>query len=177
MNEPTNEPRLVARADVTLPALHVAGLSCRTHNGEAARTIPALWGRVFAAGLPARAPGIIPFAGEGSAAPLVAVYHAYESDHRGPYTLTIGVAVASAAVVVKAVPELQVVTVPAQRAAHLVAAGQRPAAVFGAWAHVWSHLTPRRTFAGDLELYWPELGEEGPVELYVGVRQGGLTPA
>jgi predicted transcriptional regulator YdeE len=124
---------------------------------------------VLAAGLPARLPGVPAGLPDGAGVPLVAVYHSYESDHRGPYTLTVGVPV-SGPVALPDVPELAVVAVPAQRCAHLSADGERPRAVFGAWVHVWEALTPRRSFRADLEVYRPERGDTGAVELYVGLR-------
>lgn len=155
---------LVSHADVSIPAFRIAGVSVRTHNDEAMRTIPALWARAMAIDF-TRLPRKAGLFGKDEI-PLIALYSEYESDHTGAYTLTVGVPIGEGAID----RELEAREVRAGLRSHLEAKGPKPQALWNAWQHVWNELTPRRTFADDLEVYWPSRGEGGAVDLYISVR-------
>jgi predicted transcriptional regulator YdeE len=160
-----NEPLVTVRPDCDLDPFTLAGLSIRTDNAEAARSIPALWQRVMAEDLLRTIPGAIPLApASGDEIPLVALYDDYESDHRGPYTLTVGVPVRSGAGLD---PKLAIRAVARSRYAHVEAGGPPGPAVWNAWAWVWRELTPRRAFTADFELYLPSRIASGPIDLFL----------
>src|SRR5687768_6854716 len=91
-NDKDQRPTIKALPDRRLPPLRLAGLSIRTSNAEAARTIPALWERARSRGWEEAVPDAV--AWEGTEVPMVALYSDYESDHNGAFTLTVGVPVA-----------------------------------------------------------------------------------
>jgi len=157
---------IIVRDELALPAFAIAGLSIRTSHAHAANAIPALWQRVMAADLPrALARWTAPLAITGDEIPLIALYDRYQSDHTGPYDLTVGVPVRDDA---GAIEGLVVRAVPAQRYARVEAIGPTGVAVFAAWQRVWAELTPRRAFTSDLEVYRPSRADR--VELAIALR-------
>jgi len=143
MNEQTSE-RLV-----------VVGFAARTSN-DAERDperaqIGALWGRVMSGALdavPRREP----------AGRIVAVYHDYESDHTGAYSIVVGTTVIGT-IMDRAndVPD-GMVTVPAARCAVFEARGQMPDALIEKWGEIWNAFegpATKRAFTTDVELHAP----------------------
>ncbi len=101
----------------------------------------------------------------GDGAP-VAVYDSYESDHMGPYTLTVGCSAASDG---KAPTGGATADVPAgSYLVYSVGSGEMPAALMAAWQQVWGDFTSGdfpyvRTFVCDFEQH----GEK--TEVFIGV--------
>jgi predicted transcriptional regulator YdeE len=137
-------------ANLHRPGFVVVGIQVRTSNREemnpGTARIPGLWARWAnqAADLPPR-----------TDATLYAVYSDYESDHLGPYSLTIGHAVAPETA---APPEMSRVVVPAGRYAVLTSRrGAMPGVVREAWQRAWAasdvELGGRRAFTVDYEVY------------------------
>lgn len=152
----------VAALSASLPAFTVVGLSIRTHNAEAATTIPALWGRVERE-LFARRPVDALTAPGG----LIAVYAEYASDHTGPYTLTIGFPVPTSHVA----PEgLERVVIPAADYARYEVTERAPAGIFGAWQRVWGDRSFERAFTVDLEVYPADFAAGGLPALFIAKR-------
>ncbi|GII91712.1 GyrI-like domain-containing protein [Sinosporangium siamense] len=129
----------------------VVGYAVRTSNAEemdpSRAKLPGLWRRALEPGAFAHVPGRI-------ADNLYAVLSDYHSDHHGPYTQIVGVAVRSAA----ALPEGMVAArVPAARSILVEARGPMPQALVEAWQRVWKHTesggTPPRAFTTDLEIH------------------------
>ncbi|WP_084963199.1 GyrI-like domain-containing protein [Thermoactinospora rubra] len=142
--------------------LLVVGFAVRTTNAEEAdparARLPRLWQRAAQPGAFAHVPGRVD-------ENLYAVLTDYESDHHGPYTQVVGVAV-------RAVPKLPegmvAVRVPAGACLKVEARGPMPGALIEAWQRLWKHTEsggqPARSFATDLEVHHP-----GGVDLYVAV--------
>lgn len=142
----------------------VAGPKTRTRN--AAETDPTtaqiggLWQRYMEGGGPAAVSG-------GLDAPVtVAVYHEYESDHTGEYTLRVG----SPAVHVDV--ETETSEVPDGSYLLFEATGPMPDALVETWQRIIAYFegdTPyRRVYQADFELHDHSTPER--VEVYVGVR-------
>lgn len=132
----------------------IAGLVTRASN-EDPSPIGALWGS---------------FMGQASElgvdAPPIAVYHDYESDHRGEYSLLVGVPVRA----LDAVPEgWRTIELPPQSClAFRVPDGPMPDALIETWQTIWDHFDDNcpleRTFTTDVELH------ADPVEILIAVR-------
>jgi predicted transcriptional regulator YdeE len=144
-------------------SLLVGGITVRTTNRDeanpASAKLPAQWGRFFAEGLAERIPNRLPDS------PVYGVYSAYESDHKGAYDLTAGVAVLQAS----DNPEFTSVEIASGPYLVFEARGAMPAVVIETWRAVWQyfedHPEVRRRYATDFEVY------RGPdeVAIHVGV--------
>jgi predicted transcriptional regulator YdeE len=158
---------------VSLSSFDVVGLAVRTTNQEAATTIPALWARVMAEVLPHRPEDALDEPGA-----LVAVYDAYESDHTGPYTLTVGFPIKPDSMSGRPrplPPDWTRVQVSAADYARFPVEADGPSGIFGAWERVWKDTALPRTFRSDLEVYPARSEEEGAgrPEVLIGVRDLG----
>jgi len=151
--------------EVERPATRVVGLAVRTTNAAeadpASARIPGLWRRVLEEGVPQR------ISGRTRPGVLAAVYTAYDTDERGPYTLVVGAEVDADAPLP---PGLTAITVPAARYRRFAARGTMPAALVETWGRIWSVFArgdgPRRAFTCDVELH---MGPEA-ADVYVAVR-------
>jgi predicted transcriptional regulator YdeE len=153
---------------VDRPGFVVAGIQVRTSNRDEMdplrARIPGLWSRWenVAADLP----------GERQEA-LFAVYSDYESDHQGPYSLTLGYRVKPG---VATPPGMARVEVPSGRYAVVISRrGPLPAIVQEAWQRIGrlteAELGGRRTFRVDYEVYDERSREpaQAEVEIDLGV--------
>lgn len=143
----------------------VVGIALRTSEETAAEDIPAFWQRFMQEGTAAALPH------RSDDASVYAVYCDYESDHRGAYTMVLGVAVDAAAA---APAGTRSVSVPRGRYARFVAEGDPSRVVWETWVHIneaWSRRRERRYLA-DFERYAPDAMSEGKVrvEVLVGLR-------
>jgi predicted transcriptional regulator YdeE len=141
--------------------LTIIGLAIRTGADSAARDIPGHWQRFLGEGLPGRLPS--------SDGAIYAVYCDYQADHRAPYTMVLGVAVAADADVG---PGLRRVRVPAGRYASVIAEGPPAEAVWRAWSWIneaWPERA-RRRYIADLERYAP--GAMAPDRVIAELRVG-----
>jgi predicted transcriptional regulator YdeE len=146
--------------------LTIIGCATRTRPEAAASDIPALWQRFRQEGVAARL--------QASDAFLYALYCDYESDHRGAYTMVLGVACAADA----PVPEgMRRVRVPAGRFARFPVAGNPAEVVWKAWAYIngegagaWGRGVERRYIA-DFERYAKISMTEAEADLCVGLLQ------
>lgn len=128
--------------------LVVIGLPLRTSPERAVTEIGPHWQRFMREGI---ASTIAAKAGD---AHLYAVYCDYESDHRGPYTMVLGVAVEPDTVVP---PGLRRVRVPVGRYASFAAKGDPAQVIWQTWTYVSSEWKERerRRFIADFERYAP----------------------
>ncbi|MGW4422702.1 GyrI-like domain-containing protein [Streptosporangium sp. NPDC004631] len=147
---------------VDRPEMLVVGHAVRTSNAEEMEQgrgrLRTLWARAGAPGAFAHVPGRVD-------ENLYAVLTDYESDHHGPYTQIVGVAVRSAA----ALPEGMVaVRVPGVQALKLEARGPMPGALQEVWQWLRKHTesggAPPRAFTTDVEIHHP-----GGVDVYAAI--------
>jgi predicted transcriptional regulator YdeE len=142
------------------PSLLVLGFTIRTSNADAMSAIPPFWARARSA----RLPDTVPNAAPGGV--LVAAYTEYERDHRGAYTMWIGVPITR---VPDRIPDdMRTLEVPTGRYAIFEAKGDPQIAVPKTWAHIWDTWPDRaqRRFDVDIELHDPG---RGVIEIRVGV--------
>ncbi len=142
--------------------LTIVGLAIRTRPEAASADIPALWQRFFAEGIAARLPA--------TGAEVYALYCDYEGDHRGAYTMVLGVAVDAAA---KLPDGLRRVRVPAGAFARFSLSGDPAQVVWRAWAHVngdWADKAERR-YVVDFERYTRITPGDVDAEICVGLLQ------
>ena len=144
--------------------LVIIGIALRTSPATAAADIPAFWQRFLQEGIPAGLPR------RNDDASVYAVYCDYESDHRGPYTMVLGVA-AGATTPVPA--GRRRVRVPQGRYARFVANGDPHQVVWKAWMHIneqWDR-RDRRRYLADFERYPADStsGQEIHADVVVGL--------
>lgn len=136
--------------------LVIVGLAIRTSPATAGADIATAWQRFMSEGTAQRVERDPADAG------LYAVYCDYQSDHDGPYSMVLGMAVDAKAPVPAG---LRRVRVPAGPYAHFVASGDAGKAVWELWSHVngvWEKPGTRRYIA-DFERYAPDAMADGKV--------------
>lgn len=140
--------------------LTILGLALRTRPEDAAQDIPALWQRFFAEGVPGKLPAL--------GAEVYALYCDYEGDHRGAYTLVLGVAVAPDA---ELPAGMRRVRIPAGRFARFAVSGDPAQVVWQAWSHIngaWANQGERR-YTVDFERYTKLAPGDVTAEICVGL--------
>lgn len=161
------QPTTTGHESIEVPALRVVGISIRTTNRAEAEAetgqgpIAQLWQRFTSLSLGNRIPN--PYvSGE-----IVAVYHNYESDEKGEFTLTIGPRVTS----LHRVPDdLDGIEVPFQTYARFTVEGPPDRAIADAWQKVWG-MGLDRAYTFDLEIYQPGgTPEQTNAEILVALR-------
>ena len=148
----------------TRETLAVVGFAARTSNDAESdperAQIGGLWGRVFSSGLDA-----IPH--REAAGRIASVYHEYESDHTGPYSIVVGAVVDS----IDGVPDGMVaLTVPAARCAVFEARGELPGALIAKWMEIWDAVPAEgtvRAYGFDVELHAPD---GSAADIWIAVR-------
>ncbi|MCW5831651.1 MAG: GyrI-like domain-containing protein [Labilithrix sp.] len=125
--------------------LVIVGIALRTSPESAATDIPAFWQRFLREDVATR----IPAKRDGS---VYAVYCDYESDHRGPYTMVLGVRTPEAAEIPAG---MRRVRVPAGKYTSFVVKGDPAEVVWRTWNHVNTEWTDRhrRRYLADYERY------------------------
>jgi predicted transcriptional regulator YdeE len=146
--------------------LVIVGLAIRTSPAAAGADIAAVWQRFMSEGTAQRLERDL------ADASVYAVYCDYQSDHDGPYSMVLGVAVHANAPVPAG---LRRVRVPAGPYARFVASGDMGTAVWEVWSHVngvWERPGTRRYIA-DFERYAPDAMADGKVtaDVMVGLAQ------
>lgn len=139
-------------------AIHVVGIELRTHNGEAAQTIPPFWQRFGAQRVLEALPRTC-------SPDVLAVYTHFAHagvDNDGPYSLVIGAEVPPEAEVPAGM--VRVVVPASQRAVFPVPSG-RPDLVGAAWQDIWQRHGLRKTYLADYERYRPD----GGIAISVGI--------
>jgi len=148
----------------TRETLSVVGFAARTSNDAESdperAQIGGLWGRVFSGGLEA-------IAHREANGRIAAVYHEYECDHTGPYTIVVGAVVES----IDRVPDGMVaLTVPAARCAVFEARGEMPGALIAKWMEIWKAFPAEeavRAYDFDVELHAPD---GSAADIWIAVR-------
>jgi predicted transcriptional regulator YdeE len=146
----------------------VIGPAIRTSQQSAAQDIPAFWQRVM------RDQVLEPLARRADDPALYAVYCDYDSDHRGAYTMMIGVAADPQAPVPAG---MRRAVIPRGRYAGFVARGEPSQAFWQTWNYIsetWERRGERR-YAADYERYSPAalaamMEGRAEVDVVVGMR-------
>ncbi|BEU94611.1 GyrI-like domain-containing protein [Acidovorax sp. DW039] len=152
---------------ISVSSFRVAGISTRTTNAAeadpATGRIGPLWDRFFSESWEHKLPP------PGNDGRVFGVYSRYESDHRGAFDVTAGVAAPSDH---QPMPGATVVDVQAGDYLVFEAEGHMPQLVIDAWGAVWryfeAHPEVQRRFGTDFEAY------AGPyhVAIHIGVLRG-----
>lgn len=141
----------------------IAGVSVRTKNENemnfSTARLPQLWGKFYKEGLIDKIPNKLP------GSPVYGVYHSYESDLNGEYSVLAGVEIDGAA-------NGKYSSVKIEGAKYLVfeGKGEMPRVVIDTWKNIWDHFSlldaGERAYLTDFEVY------AGPneVAIYVGVK-------
>lgn len=142
----------------------LVGPAMRTSAATAAADIAAFWQQFMEQDWPSRIP-LQP--GDGA---IYAAYCEYESDHRGAYTMLLGVHAPAGT----QIEGLRTITVPPGRYARFVAQGHPSQALWQAWSHIneaWE-MRGERCYAVDMERYEPGAFTLDGVtaEVLVGIR-------
>ncbi|HAT1129876.1 TPA: GyrI-like domain-containing protein [Legionella pneumophila] len=124
----------------------VTGMSVRTKNEEEfnlqTTRLPQLWEQFFDSNIRAQ-----------QETPVYGVYHHYESDSSGYYTVTAGIETVNES---KAT-NLDRVTIKAGNYLVFEAIGPNPSAIINAWQAIWCYFNKKsiyeRTYLTDFELY------------------------
>lgn len=142
----------------------IAGISVRTTNSDelnpSTAKLSALWGQFYTDGCFNKIPNKSP------ASPVYGVYSDYESNEKGAYQVTAGVAVDDK------LPDSELTEVLVQAGDYLVFehSGELPQAVIDTWAQVWTFFAAnpeiKRCFATDFELYL----SDKDVAIYIGIE-------
>lgn len=157
---------------VEVPALRVVGVSVRATNQAEADAEPGqgpiaeLWRRFAGLDLGRRIPNPH-VSGE-----TVAVYHDYESDETGEYTLTLGLRVTSLHQVPK---DLEGIEVPFQKYACFPVEGPADTVIAETWREI-QNADLDRACTCDLEIYQPDSTPElVKAEILVALRDQGVS--
>lgn len=81
---------------------------------------------------------------------LYCVYSHYESDHTGPYLMTIGYLTQEE---MPSLPELAVIDIPEQKYEKYETQGELPAALVQTWQTIWAKDSSQRAYGYDFDLY------------------------
>ena len=140
-----------------IEAFHVIGISVRTtnENQQAAKDIPALWGRFMSEGIQAKIPNKID-------AEVLSIYTNYEGDHTKPYDTILGCRVSSLDVV----PEGMVAqSFEGGSYVEFVSKGDmNQGAVYNTWLEIWNADLDRK-FTADFEVYGEKAKNPANIEV------------
>lgn len=133
-----------------LGSFQIIGITTRTSNADemsGAGKIGDLWKRFYAEGIAEQIPSKM----EPS---MFAVYHSYESDKTGVYSITLGCKVETGT---NPPAGMNVVKIPSQKYAQFTTTkGQMPQVVIETWQNIWQqedHLKLKRQYSYDFEVY------------------------
>lgn len=143
-------------------AFNVSGLKVRTRNADesqpASAKIGPMWQRFYSEGLYEAIPGKQP------GSPVYGVYSGYESDARGLFDVTAGVATGA--------PTSDFESVLIEPGQYLVfeARGPMPQAIISTWQEIWAYFerpdAPARAYRTDFEAYQ----DQDLAFIHIGIR-------
>lgn len=159
------QKRSTTMDNVTIKQFFVIGISTRTtnENGQSATDIEALWTKFWKAEIQKE---IV----NRTSDDIYAVYTDYESDFKGPYTLTIGFPVTS----LENIPPGYVgKTIAVSTYKKFVSKGKMPEAVFGTWLEIWGDSSLNRAYSADFTIHGRKYydGNKAEVETYISIVQ------
>lgn len=144
--------------------INIIGVSVRTsnNNGEAARDIPALWGRFRSEGIS----GLIPNKIDET---IFCLYTDYEKDHNAPYTTILGCAVSS----LDEIPNGMIgKTIEIANYQQFTAKGNiSEGIVFNEWVKIWN-TDLDRAYTTDFEVYGTKSSnpENAEVDIFIALK-------
>ena len=149
---------------LTMEEKLIVGIGVRTKNinemSPSAAQLAKLWGRFYQEDIMSKVRGKV----QGSY--VYGVYHSYESDMNGEYSVVAGVEVD------KEVANKEFTSVKLKKGKYLAfkAKGEMPGVVIETWKNIWKYFdspsAPKRAYITDYEVY------KGPdeVAIYIGVK-------
>lgn len=145
-----------------MESFQVIGIKTRTTNADEFAgngKIAALWSQFYSENIMANIPGKVDYN-------VLAIYHDYESDANGPYSLMIGMKVAPGTT---APQGMEVLQIPTQKYEKMTSAkGPMPGVVVDLWQRVWSS-SMNRKYSQDIEVYGEKAmdPQTAEVDLYI----------
>lgn len=152
-----------------LKAFQIIGIKTRTCNADemkGAQKIANLWGQFYDDGFEARIPHRLDN-------DIVAVYHDFESDVDGKYSLIVGARVVPGT---KAPAGFEILNVPAQEYVRFTSdKGQIPGIIFKVWQNIWGLAKAgafKRKYSYDVEIYGEDAIDQtnAQINVYVSVK-------
>lgn len=150
---------------IKIDAFHVIGISVRTtnENEQAAKDIPALWGKFMSEGIQAKIPNKID-------AEVLSIYTNYESDYTKPYDTILGCKVSS----LDTIPEGMVAqSFDESTYLEYVSKGDmNQGVVYNTWLKIWEANIDRK-YTADFEVYGEKAQNPSNIEvpIYVAVNE------
>lgn len=144
----------------------VIGLTIRTSNAKESSgegQISNLWERYFADQIASQIPNPV----ENN---IYAVYHSYESDVNGEYSLTVGLKVKLGTIVPAGLSSVQV---PEQKYLKVTTdQGPMPGTVIEGWKYVWQQKDLSRAYSADFEVYDDRCldPESAQIDIYIAIN-------
>jgi len=144
---------------VTIEAKTIKGLQVQTNNADEmnpkTQKIVPLWARFFSEVLPTL----------GKDATVYGVYHNYESDDNGAFSVTVG------ADILEGTDEMKELTLEEGRYLMFPVKGELPQAIIDTWKQVWAYfedpsIDERRLYETDFEKYI----SMNEAQIYIGVH-------
>ena len=152
-------------SDQVIPTFQVVGISARISNegDSAVKDIEALWGRFWGEEIQLQ----IPYKLNDD---IYAVYSDYETDHTGPYTLTIGLSVSS----LDNIPDgFTAITLEEDAYEKFTSRGKMPDAVLKTWFEIWADKDLKRAFRKDFTVHGEKYfnGDQAEVETFISIKK------
>lgn len=153
----------------TLPNFQVIGITTRTSNADemkGAGKIGDLWKRFYAEGIVDQIPSKTDHS-------IFAVYHTYESNKNGAYSITLGCKVETGT---QPPAGMDILKIPAQNYAQFTTTkGPMPQIVIETWQNIWmqeDHSKLKRQYTYDFEVYDQRSADprSSEVDIYIALK-------
>ena len=161
----TLEKEAVTMDHQTIASFQVVGISARISNegDSVAKEVEALWERFWQEDIRNQVPHALN-------EDIYAVYTDYETDYTGPYTLTIGLSVAS----LKDIPKgFRGMTIEEDTYQKFTSRGKMPEAVLKTWFEIWGNKTLNRAYRADFTVHGEKYfdGDQAEVETFISINR------
>ena len=151
----------MAYSEKTLPEQNIIGITIKTSNAEAMKTIGAHWGKFYSESIKDKIPNK-------SADDVIALYSNYEGDYTKPYDFTIGCRVSDTSDIPEGMTSKKI---PASKFAVFTAKGKMPSCIVETWQKIWNSGI-ERAYTGDYEVYDERSANpaDSEVDIYIAVK-------
>lgn len=151
--------------EVQIEEKFITGINVRTKNEKEMNPetaqLPRLWGIFYKDGLIDRIPNKLP------GSPIYGVYHSYESDLNGAYSVLAGVEVGKLS---NANNEYSSAKIEGGKYLVFEEKGKMPQVVIDTWRNIWNYFSSfdaqKRSYLTDFEIY----AEPNEVAIYIGIE-------